>query len=398
MIGQLSSSGASTNGDRLLRSPERTKPRTARAGQRQPFTYHSLVARNARLELTVSPVTSVVAGCFALALTATGCAGLPGTDPPLPEAVGVWVDDCTILGTTNDALDEPQRLLFYDTSDWESLDLNFASDLSLCGEQTVAEEIAITLGGDPLSTAGFTPVGEACGRTVAFRERIASSYPADHPTTVEILSTLTATCSDTSSAVESIKDASGIQSDAREPWGNSGGLINAAEAIVTAEIVELTGPTMTVQPNGNVLWSLDESDRIANTGGGPSDFMPGLRVRITSVLADEGDLRPQVGSEMHLIHSSGFLATGTEYALHLGPEVELPGGSRWLTYAHDLTTDQPADGFRFGTDQIMADIAAARAGDATNLATIIAFNGDIHAGTPRSDTRQALFTTYIDVG
>jgi len=299
------------------------------------------VARNARLELTVSPLNSVVAGCFALALTATGCVGLPGSDPPLPEAVGVWVDDCTILDTTNDALDDPQRLLFYDTSDWESLDLTFASDLSRCGEQAVVGEIALILGSDPLSAAGFVPVGEACGRTVAFRERIAGSYPADHPTTVEILSTLTETCSDPSSAVESIKDASGIQSDAREPWGNSG---------------------------------------------------------ITGVLADEGDLRPQVGSEMHLIHSSGFLATGTEYALHLGPEVELPGGSRWLTYAHDLTTDQPADGFRFGTDQIMADIAAARAGDATNLATIIAFNGDIHAGTPRSDTRQALFTTYIDVG
>lgn len=208
---------------------------------------------------------------------------------------------------------------------------------------------------------------------------------------------IAAACSDNTPAVESVEEASGIQSDASEPWGNSGGIVTAAEAIVTAEIVELTGPTMTLRSNGNILWSLDESDRIANAGGGPSEFMPGLRVRITGVLADEGDIRPEVGSEMHLIHSAGFLATGTEYALHLGPESESSGGSRWLTYAHNLVADQPADGFRFGSDQIMADIAAARAGDATNLTTIVAFNGDIHAGAARSDTRRALFETYVDV-
>ena len=140
------------------------------------------------------PLNPLVAGLLVLALTATGCVGLPGSDPPLPQSVGVWVDDCTILDATIGVLDDPNRLLFYDTNDWESVNLIFASDLSRCGEQAVAEEIAIVFGTDPTPIGGFARVGDTCGRTVAFRRSIADSYPADHPTTTEILSALSTTC------------------------------------------------------------------------------------------------------------------------------------------------------------------------------------------------------------
>ena len=215
--------------------------------------------------------------------------------------------------------------------------------------------------------------------------------PATRGSTVAELSASFATGS-----TETIEGA-GAQTDARDPWGNSGGLITAADAIVTAEVLELTGPAVTLQPNGNVQWSLEESDRIAEAGGGVSEFMPGLAVRVTGVLADDGDIRPEVGSELHVIHSAGVLRTGVEYALLIGPESGESSKSRWLTYAHDLQRDEPADGFRFGTEAIMADIAAARAGDSSNLTTIVAFNGDIHAGRARSGSRAALFERYVGV-
>ncbi len=195
---------------------------------------------------------------------------------------------------------------------------------------------------------------------------------------------------------EALAETVAARGDAADPWGNSGGLITAAQAIIIAEVVDTTGPKISLRDDGNIEWSLEESDRIAEEGGGPSEFMPGLTIRVVDVLADEGRVLPKTGSEMHVILSAGVLKPGTEYAMFLGPESDDTGESRWLTYAHDLESDQPADGFRFGATEILEDVAdAARAGDRSNLETIVAFNADIHAGASESRDRSALFDKYV---